>query len=116
MVSPNITALARRALTGALALACVTSYALADEPAKFVGGQVCSGCHAAETESWRGSHHALAMQKATETTVLGDFANAPFEHLGVVTTFSRSGDKFMVNTEGPDGALRDYEIAYTFGI
>ena len=56
------------------------------------------------------------MQKATETTVLGDFANARFEHLGAVTTFSRSGDKFMVNTEGPDGALHDYEIAYTFGV
>jgi len=50
------------------------------------------------------------------TTVLGDFVNARFEHLGVATTFSRSGDKFMVNTEGPDGALRDYEIAYTFGV
>ena len=100
----------------ALTLCYITSHVLADEPAKFVGGQVCSGCHAAETESWQGSHHALAMQKATQATVLGDFANARFEHLGVVTTFSRSADKFMVNTEGPDGALHDYEIAYTFGV
>ena len=56
------------------------------------------------------------MQKARETTVLGDLANTRFEHLGTVTTFSRSGDKFMVNTEGPDGALHDYDIAYTFGV
>jgi hypothetical protein len=119
MVSPNITALVRRALTGALsalALAYVTSYALADELAKFVGGQVCSGCHAAETERWRGSHHALAVQKATEATVLGDFANGRFEQFGMVTTFSRSEAKFMVRTEGNDGDLRDYEIAYTFGV
>jgi hypothetical protein len=34
----------------------------------------------------------------------------------VVTTFSRSADKFMVRTDGPDGALHDYEIAYTFGV
>src|SRR5689334_18204504 len=109
MVSPNITALVRCALTGALsalALAYVTSYALAEEPAKFIGGQACSGCHAAETESWRGSHHALAMQKATEATVLGDFADRRFEQFGVVTTFSRSGAKFMVRTEDNDGALR----------
>jgi cytochrome c553 len=99
-----------------LALAYVTSYALADEPTKFVSGQVCLGCHAAETESWRGSHHALAMQKATEATVRGDFANGRFEQFGVVTTFSRSGAKFMVRTEGNDGAVRDYEIAYTFGV
>jgi len=102
--------------TVALAFVCVAPLALADEPAKFVGSQVCSECHAAETERWRGSHHALAMQKARETTVLGDFANARFEHLGMVTTFSRSGDEFTVNTEGPDGALGDYEIAYTFGV
>jgi len=24
-------------------------------------------------------------------------------------------DRFVVNTEGPDGALHDYEVAYTFG-
>jgi hypothetical protein len=48
--------------------------------------------------------------------MLGDFANARFDHLGVITTFSRSRSKFMVNTEGPDGALHDYEIAYTFGV
>jgi hypothetical protein len=100
----------------ALALVHVTSQALADEAAKFVGGQICSGCHAAETESWKGSHHVLAMQKAAEATVLGDFANVQFEHLGAVTTFSRSGDRFIVRTQGPDGALHDYEIAYTFGV
>lgn len=47
------------------------------EPAAtFVGAQACAGCHAAETEKWRGSHHAAAMQAATPATVLGDFADA----------------------------------------
>ena len=77
---------------------------------------VCASCHAKAAEAWRGSHHALAMQKATEATVLGNFVGAQFEHFGVVTTFSRSGDKYLVRTEGEDGALHDYEIAYTFGI
>ena len=67
-------------------------------------------------DAWKGSHHALAMQKATDATILGDFANARLEHFGVITTFSRAGDKFMVRTDGPDGALHDYEIAYTFGV
>src|SRR5256885_16495956 len=56
------------------------------------------------------------MQTAAPATVLGDFANATYEHYGVTTTFSRSGDKFMVRTDGPDGALHDYEAAYTFGV
>src|SRR5713101_5980898 len=100
----------------ALASATIGPDAHADEPAKIVGGQVCSGCHASEAERWKGSHHALAMQKATEATVLGDFADAQLEHFGVTTTFFRDGDRFMVRTDGQDGALHEYPIAYTFGV
>src|SRR3954453_11597546 len=88
----------------------------AADKASFVGASTCAECHAAETGLWRNSHHALAMQKATSATVLGDFSDATFEHFGVTTTFSRSGDTFMVRTDGPDGALHDYQIAYTFGV
>ncbi len=55
-----------------LALACVTPVACAEEAGSYVGGQICAGCHAAETERWKGSHHALAMQKVSAATVLGD--------------------------------------------
>jgi tetratricopeptide (TPR) repeat protein len=99
-----------------LAAACVSSDAYADEPAEFVGRAVCSSCHEAEVERWKGSHHALAMQKATEATVLGNFGSAHIEHFGVATTFFRDGDRFMVRTGGPDGALHEYPIAYTFGV
>src|SRR4051812_47960095 len=91
-------------------------HAIADEPAMFVGSQVCAGCHAAQAESWKGSHHALAVQQATAANVLGDFADANLSHFGVVTSFSRSGYKFLVRTDGPDGAVHEYEIAYTFGV
>jgi Cytochrome c554 and c-prime len=90
--------------------------ARADELPTFVGAQACAGCHAAEFDAWKGSHHALAMQKATEAAVLGDFAGAPLEHFGVTTRFFRDGDKFMARTDGPDGALHEYPIAYTFGV
>ena len=56
------------------------------------------------------------MEKATPATVLGDFSGVSVENFGVVSTFSRAGDKFMVRTDGPDGALQDYEITYTFGV
>jgi cytochrome c553 len=102
-------------------LALLTAPAFAQDQAKpaeatFVGAEACAGCHAEQTKSWEQSHHALAMQKATPATVLGDFNNATLDHHGVTTIFSSSGDAFMVRTEGPDGALRDYEIAYTFGV
>jgi predicted CXXCH cytochrome family protein len=88
----------------------------ADDRPTYVGAQTCAGCHAAETDAWKGSHHALAMQPATEATVLGDFTGAQLEHFGVTTTFYRAGDRFMVRTDGPDGKQHEYRIAYTFGV
>ncbi|MGC2199570.1 MAG: tetratricopeptide repeat protein, partial [Stellaceae bacterium] len=100
----------------ALSLPWVAFGAQPNEAASYVGGEVCSGCHAAEVRSWKASHHALAMQPATSANVLGDFDGAQFEHFGVTTTFFRDDDKFMVRTDGPDGALHEYPIAYTFGV
>src|SRR5258708_27889962 len=82
-------------------MGCAPAHAV--EPASFLGASACAECHAPETALWRKSHHALAMQKATGATVLGNFTNAQFAHFGVTTTFSRLGDKFMVRTDGPDG-------------
>ena len=85
-------------------------------PASYVGAQVCKSCHEPEFKAWSGSHHDLAMQVATEATVLGNFANARFKYNGIETSFFRRGDKFMVRTDGPDGKLADYEISHTFGV
>ena len=56
------------------------------------------------------------MQEATVQTVLGDFSDTRFTHAGITSTFFRRDGKFYVNTDGPDGALHDYEIQYTFGV
>src|SRR5579872_6957396 len=84
--------------------------------AKFVGAAECASCHQHENELWRGSHHQLAMQPAADSTVLGDFNHGSFDNGGVQSSFFRNGSKFMVRTDGPDGALHDYEIGYTFGV
>lgn len=89
----------------------------ASEPApKFVGSQVCGKCHQTEFKLWAGSHHQLAMQPAAAATVLGDFNHVKFVKGKVVTFFYRNGSKFMVRTGGPDGALHDYRIKFTFGV
>lgn len=82
----------------------------------YVGAEVCKTCHEPEFKAWSGSHHDLAMQEANAKTVLGNFANAKFRYNGIESTFFTRGDKFMVRTDGPDGKLTDYEIAYTFGL
>jgi predicted CXXCH cytochrome family protein len=84
--------------------------------AEFVGSAACATCHAHENSLWRGSHHQLAMQPATNSTVLGNFNNTSFNNGGIISTFFRRGSKFMVHTDGPDGTLYDYEIEDTFGL
>ncbi|MHC4470326.1 MAG: hypothetical protein ACYS99_05120, partial [Planctomycetota bacterium] len=82
----------------------------------YVGGQRCTVCHERQAEHWRGSHHDLAMQEATEETVLGDFDDASFTHFGVESTFSKRDGKFVVRTEGADGEVRDFLVSYVFGV
>jgi hypothetical protein len=84
--------------------------------ATFVGSESCAGCHRAEAEAWRASQHRLAMQHATDKTVLGDFADASLDHYGVHSRFFRRNGKFLVETDGADGKLATFEVKYTFGV
>ena len=89
---------------------------LTDVSATYVGAQQCASCHQAQTKLWQGSHHDLAMQHANEETVLGDFDTTSFEYFGIVSSFYKKDEQFFVQTDGPDGKLTDYPIAYTFGV
>ena len=82
----------------------------------YVADAHCADCHRTEFDAWTGSHHDLAMQVATPETVLGDFDDAAFTHHGVTSRFFRRGDRFFVNTEGPDGAPADFELTHTLGV
>lgn len=84
--------------------------------AEFVGRDRCAACHQAELHAWTGSHHDRAMETADDSTVLGDFDDARFTRFGVETRMFRRDGKFMVNTEGPDGQHRDYQVKWTFGV
>lgn len=84
--------------------------------ATYVGRAACAECHATEDKLWQGSHHDLAMQPATAETVLGNFNGATYDYHGTVSTFAKRDGKYFVQTDGPDGKLQDFEIAYTFGV
>ncbi len=88
---------------------------LAKDPAGYAEAGSCLGCHAEQAKSWRGSDHDWAMREASEQNVLGDFADSTFDEAGVKARFFRKGDRFFVNTEGPDGKPADFEIRHTFG-
>jgi len=84
--------------------------------ATYVGEKSCIACHTEETHAWQGSHHDMAMMVANEDSVKADFNNTTFNYNGIISTFYKKDGKFMVQTDGPDGKLHDYEISYTFGI
>ena len=84
--------------------------------AAHVGIDACNECHAEQVKLWQGSHHDLAMQHATDKTVLADFSNTQFTYAGITSTFYKKNNKFMVRTDGADGKLQDYEIRYVFGV
>jgi tetratricopeptide (TPR) repeat protein len=84
--------------------------------AEYVGREACIDCHRQQSELFIGSDHDLAMDRATEETVLGDFNDAVFELHGITSRFFKRNGRFFVNTEGEDGLMRDFEVEYVFGV
>ncbi|MEJ2315839.1 MAG: ammonia-forming cytochrome c nitrite reductase subunit c552 [Gammaproteobacteria bacterium] len=104
-----------KAILSALLFVCA-SPVFASTSADYIGRETCVDCHKEQGMQWAGSHHDLAMREATAGTVLGNFDGASLTHYGITSQFFRKDNRFMVRTEGPDGKLQDYEIAYTFGV
>jgi hypothetical protein len=46
----------------------------------YVGAAACVKYHATEVNAWNGSHHELAMQHATEQSMLGDCNDAQYQY------------------------------------
>lgn len=86
------------------------------QKANYVGREACRDCHEKEFNNHIGSHHDLAMDVANDSTVLGNFNNVTFKHLGTKSYFYKTDDKFFVRTEGIKGKIQDFEIKYVFGV
>ena len=89
---------------------------LPEEEATFVGSAACADCHSLETRLWQGSHHDLAMQEVSQRTVLGNFDDAEITYNGITSRFFKRDGEYYVNTDGPDGEMQDFEIAFVFGV
>ena len=85
-------------------------------PATMVGDATCASCHPREYAMWGASNHERAMQPADASTVLGKFDGRTIIHAGIASRFYQRDGKFLVRTDGPQGALQEYEVRYTFGV
>ena len=86
------------------------------ESAGYVGRATCAECHQEQAAAFAGSHHDLAMDRATPETVLGDFSGVEVRHHDVVSRMFRRDGRFWVHTEGPDGKMGDFEVKYVLGV
>jgi predicted CXXCH cytochrome family protein len=84
--------------------------------ATYVGRESCVACHQQQADLFHGSHHDLAMDLATDQTVLANFENQSLTAFGQESRFFRDGEKYMVHTEGPDGKMTDFQVKYVFGV
>ena len=81
----------------------------------FIGDKSCQSCHAGEWESWKGSHHDLAIAEADDESVRGDFENTKFSDGDENYRFYRDGESFMVDIVRNGGERETFQIDYTFG-
>lgn len=82
----------------------------------FIDNKTCQQCHQKESNEWMHSHHANAMNTATNKTVLGNFNHTQFVKHDITTTFFIKNNVYYINTQGPDGQLADFKVEYTFGV
>ncbi len=82
---------------------------------EYVGKETCIECHKAEYNDWKGSDHDLAMDYATDSSVLGDFNNAVLIRNNQTHKAYKKDNKFFVLTDGEDDKMHEYEVKYVFG-
>jgi formate-dependent nitrite reductase cytochrome c552 subunit len=96
---------------------------------EYVGSLACKNCHWREYDAWKYTLHSKTMQLPDQLSVMGDFetnnrltvttsAEAKNIPLGeeLTITMLKKGDKYIVNTIGPDGEFHNYEVSHTFGL
>jgi predicted CXXCH cytochrome family protein len=87
-----------------------------DASAEYVGTAACTECHQDQHDAWQGSHHDLAMQRANESTVLGDFDDTKARYYDETARFFRREGRYWVEAVGADGQLAEFPVVYTFGV
>ena len=109
----------------ATGVVCVCAHAVgAPEPARpptsakggFAGAAACAPCHTATHRAWSSGNHALSTVEAKGGELPPEARDgAVVRHAPGASTFRARGDRFDVETTGPDGAPTRYPLAYVVG-
>lgn len=82
----------------------------------YINDQTCASCHQAEYQQWQNSHHALAMQVATNKTVLANFNNFKLNYAAHTILFYIKNNIYFIEMTGPGDQIQNYKVVYTFGV
>jgi hypothetical protein len=81
----------------------------------YVGSARCQECHKQEHDSWSATSHAMAMQKATTDSVVGNFRGATFEGDGISAEMTQEGATFFMETPDAQGQKQKLSVDYVLG-
>lgn len=80
------------------AAACIMLSGCGNPVPSYVGSATCASCHADQAQGWQQSDHLRAMQLPDSAHVLGDFADATFQHFDDTYRFIQTSEN-----EGDEG-------------
>jgi len=82
----------------------------------YVGSEACARCHRKEFELWEHSSHAHTFLPASEDTLPTDMLEGgTLKHAPGSTTVHREGQRFVVETLGPNGKDQRYDLTHVVG-
>ncbi len=83
--------------------------------ASYVGSEACAACHAEQFSAWRNSHHDLALQQVSDSSVLAEFgqddATVPFKREDIAFVFGVAPlQQYLIASDG--GRLQSHPTAW----
>ncbi|MEH0157959.1 multiheme c-type cytochrome [Limibacter armeniacum] len=81
----------------------------------YIGKESCIKCHEQAYHHWQDSDHDMAMKKATDKSVRGNFNDTEVKIDGVQYRFHQKDSAYYATVKEIDGSENTYKIAYTFG-
>lgn len=82
----------------------------------YAGTATCTGCHEAEADAWRASHHSKAWMEPGPDTVDADFDNSQFTHTGRTSRFFTSDGDYFIETSDVPGKTQTFKVIGVDGI
>lgn len=105
--------------TASAPIAAINSAPITDAEsaiAGYIGSTQCGQCHQAALTQWQTSHHAKAMAVPTADTVVADFDKPALILAETQISFKATSGNYFIRLDGVDGQLKDFRLAYTFGV